>query len=181
MGKLASEPPSGEMLVALCLQNRAPLVRFLYARLGGEAEAEDVYQDVYLKLTHADPPAALAQPLAYVYRVAANAALDHVRQRRRREERDEAWVDVTVTRSGNSAVSDDPDAYSIVEQRQRLERLAKAIDALPPQARRVFVRLRVEGATHAEIAAELGVSKSAIEKSIAVAMRHLLKAMDDLS
>lgn len=169
------------MLMGLCLDNRADILRFLSIRLGNAAEAEDIYQDTYLKLMHAAPPPRLNTPMAYVYRVAANAALDHIRQRRRRERRNEIWVDATVTRSGNVALSDYPDAERVLEHGQRLQRLAKAIDALPLQARKVFVRLRLDGATHTEIAAELGVSKSAIEKSIAVAMRHLVKAMSEPS
>lgn len=173
--EISALPP----LAGICAENRAAIVRFLRARLGSESDAEDVFQNVFLKLHRFQLPEEIVAPLNYIYRVAANAALDHVRQRSRRENRDRAYVDATISRQGDFAVSDEPGAEDVAEQRQRLERLAAAIDALPPQARRVFVRHRIEGASHAEIVGELGISKSAVEKSIAVAMRHLLKAMAD--
>ncbi len=161
-------------------EHRLALLRFLRARLGSESEAEDVLQDVYLKLALAHLPEDLSSSLGYLYRIAANAALDHVRQRSRRERRDNAWVESVTVQIGGIAIADAPSAEQILQERQRLEQLNRAVENLPLQARRVFIRHKLEGVGHADIAAELGVSRSAVEKSIAVAMRHLLCAMDKL-
>ncbi|MEG8041644.1 sigma factor-like helix-turn-helix DNA-binding protein [Sphingomonas sp. LR59] len=44
---------------------------------------------------------------------------------------------------------------------------------------RVFRRHKIVGLSHAEVAAEFGISRSAVEKHIAVALRHLRKALND--
>ena len=55
--------------------------------------------------------------------------------------------------------------------------LAEAIGQLPPGAARVFKRHKLDGLSHGEVAAELGISRSAVEKHIAVALRHLRELM----
>ena len=73
---------------AVFLANKDALLRFLRARGGGE-EAEDLLQEVWIKLS-AMPGAPVADPLAYLYRMANNLMLDRRRaeHRRLRRERD---------------------------------------------------------------------------------------------
>ena len=55
--------------------------------------------------------------------------------------------------------------------------LTSAVANLPDGARRVFRLHKIDGMSHAEVAATLGISKSGVEKHIAVAMRHLRAAL----
>ena len=62
-------------LKALILEQRPALLRLLVARLGSHAEAEDVLQDMWLRIdTMVDRP--IDQPVAFLFRVAANLATD---------------------------------------------------------------------------------------------------------
>mgnify|MGYP003865555027 CR=1 FL=1 len=62
-------------LKAVFLAERPMLLRLLAARLGNPADAEDALQDIWLKLDqHGVPP--VAQPAAYLYRMATNLAAD---------------------------------------------------------------------------------------------------------
>ncbi|MCA3254076.1 MAG: sigma-70 family RNA polymerase sigma factor [Alphaproteobacteria bacterium] len=165
--------------MAALLAHRPALVRFLTARLGDTAEAEDALQDLYLKLRASPPQGAPDAPLAYLYRAAASVALDRIRSRGRGARRDAAWTDSQTVMAGDEAVADSVPADEALIARERLAQLAAAVAALPAQARRVFTRLKLDGLSHAEVAAELGISKSAVEKNIATAMRHLSLLRDD--
>lgn len=162
--------------------NRAQLVRFFTARTGSAAEAEDVVQEIWLHI--AQPSAGfttgpIANPLAYLHRVGMNIVLDRVRARGRRQRRDAGYVETTTAVIGAEAVDDSPSAFDAVAARERVARLAAVLAGPPEGAMRVFRRHRIDGASHAEIAAELGITRSAVEKHIAVALKHIRKALDD--
>ena len=59
--------------------------------------------------------------------------------------------------------------------RQRLEKLSKALETLSPVTQRVFRLHKFEGLTHAETAERMGISRSAVEKHVSLALGHLLK------
>lgn len=158
--------------------HRPQLVRFFAGRTGSVAEAEDVVQEIWL---HIAAPAAgpIANPVAYLHRIGMNIVLDRVRANGRRVRRDSGYVDATISVVGAEAIDDAPSAFDAVAGRQRVGQLATALAGPPEGAMRVFRRHRIDGLSHAEVAAEFGITRSAVEKHIAVALRHLRKALDD--
>jgi RNA polymerase sigma-70 factor (ECF subfamily) len=162
-------------LAAILAAERSRLVRFFTSRTGDPAEAEDVVQEIWLRIGQS-AVGPVANPVAYLHRIGMNIVVDRLRERQRRARRDYDWNDATGSHAGSEAVDETPSAFRQIESRRRAERLAAAIDALPPGARQVFRRHKLDGASHAQIAAELGISKSAVEKHMAVAMRHLVRA-----
>ncbi len=116
-------------------------------------------------------------PLAYLYRASANLALDHLRERARRGARDGAWSALAGKHVGDDTVDPTPPADEAIDQRRRLARVARAIEALPPAAGRIFRRQRFDGRSHAEIATEFGISRSAVEKAIALALTRISRAL----
>jgi len=164
-------------LTAALTAHRQQLVRFFTSRTGDAAEAEDIVQEIWLHVARSDT-GPVAHPLAYLHRVGMNIVLDRVRERRRRARREQDWSDVTAGPPGDEAVDEAPSPLAVVEGRQRVRALAAAIAKLPPGAARVFRRHKLDGLSHAEVAAELGISRSAVEKHIAVALRHLREALE---
>lgn len=164
-------------LTAVLTANRPQLIRFFTSRTGSPAEAEDVVQEIWLHVARAGT-GPVVNPLAYLHRVGMNIVLDRVRERQRRARREQGWSDVSVEQCGGEATDDSPSPHDIVDGRQRARRLATAIEALPPGAGRVFRRHKLDGLSHSEVAAELGISRSAVEKHIAVALRHLRTALE---
>lgn len=158
-------------------EHRQQLIRFFTSRTGDAAEAEDVVQEIWLRVIRTEG-APVANPLAYLHRVGMNIVLDRLREGRRRTRREQDWSNAATTCAGEEAVDEAPSPLAIVEGRERIRALAAAIEKLPPGAARVFRRHKLDGLGHAEIAAELGISRSAVEKHIAVALRHLREAIE---
>ena len=155
------------------LAKRPELLRFFTGRLGSQAAAEDLVQELYFKLDRVDV-AEVRDPLAFLYRLGWNLMLDQMRQKRRALARDQAWSDTEVDTIGVTALDQAPAADVALEARQRLERLMTALSDLPAQTQRVFRLHKFEGLTHSETAVRLGISRSAVEKHVSTALRHLV-------
>ncbi|MCC7009275.1 MAG: RNA polymerase sigma factor [Acidobacteria bacterium] len=130
----------------------APRMFGLICRMTGRSHAEDLLQETFLtahrKLGSYRGDAALG---TWLFRVATNVCLDHLRSRGYRSGRlmDELPDEVQDERRPESAV------LGVID---RLD-LERAVSALPPGARTVFVLHDVEGFEHREIAAMLDISE----------------------
>jgi RNA polymerase sigma factor (sigma-70 family) len=163
----------GDALLAAYLSRRANLIRFFAARTGSPAAAEDLAQELYLKL--ADRPQRLAaeNPLALLYRMATNLMLDRARGDLRSAARDAAWTQAERVSLGGEQVVDEPAADEAVASRQRLRQLVDAVAELPPQMQRAFRLHKLDGLSHAQTAQAMGLSVKSVEKHISAALKAL--------
>ncbi len=146
---------------------RPGVLRFL-SRLVGEEEAEDVAQEVFLRVDRAlDGFRGESSMGTWIYRIARNAALDRLRSR-------PAWLE-SVRQTGTHDMDEDPtDVMSrIPDERASLERqmIAKEMNEcirdrignLPGSYGEVLVLRELGGMTNAEIASALGVSEGTVK------------------
>lgn len=165
-------------LIAAYLRKRADLVRFFALRTGSRAAAEDLVQEIYLKIQAGEAPPDLRNPEAYLYRIGSNLFLDQLKQRRRQNAREASWVRATISGDEAEPRAEEAPADEAVASRQRLARLVKAVEGLPPQIAKAFRLHKFEGLSHKEVAERLGVSRSAVEKYLMTALRTLAAEMD---
>jgi RNA polymerase sigma-70 factor (ECF subfamily) len=153
-------------------QAHAGRVFALCLRMSGDAHAaRELAQDVFVKAWEALPAfrgdAALG---SWLHRIAVNVILMQVRSDKRRTSR------VTLGDDLEDGGIDGPTHDMDVEQRIDLER---AIAALPPGARRVFVLHDVEGYRHEEIARLTGSAEGTLRAQLHRARKLLMKALGD--
>lgn len=160
-------------LTAAILEHRGALLRYLAARRVAADEAEDILQDLFVKLA-SQTIGPVGEPRAYLYRMTENLLLDRHRSARRRAGREQAW---TTAQLGPAADADDrPSAEQVLIARERLAGVAAALAALPERTVQIFRRYRIDGCAQKDIAAELGISLSAVEKHLQRAYRTLVEA-----
>jgi RNA polymerase sigma-70 factor (ECF subfamily) len=169
---LASEQPSP--LVAAYFSNRQAIQRFLAARVGDRQEAEDLVQELFLKLEGVVPPPDLRDPVSYLFRMALNLARDKRRERQRAQAREGDWADTRTMTSGTEAIDDSSSAEAAYGAKQRIAAIRAALDELSPQCRRVFVLHKFEDLSHEEVARRAGISRSTVEKHMHTALKHLI-------
>jgi RNA polymerase sigma-70 factor (ECF subfamily) len=167
-------PDRSSILQAAYLDKRADLVRFFSVRLRSVEAAEDLVQDIFVKISGL-PESPIDNPVAYLYRLGWNTMLDKLRQQRRAKVREGDWSDVQHTRLAHDAVTDAPSAEAVLDGRQRLQRIVDGLKDMPPQTQRIFRMHKFDGLSHGEVAAALGISRSAVEKHVSAALRHLLR------
>ena len=175
---MSSAPLSG--LAELYHLHRTELLRFVVARTGDHSEAQDVMQELWIKIQTADS-GPVAHGRAYLHRMANNLVLDRIRERRRRSSRDSRWsaAEHGVAHIEGELADQRPTAEEAMQVRQEIARLASAIASLPGGAQRAFRLHKIDGLSQAEVAERLGISTSGVEKHIAVAMRYLRRALSD--
>lgn len=172
-GRMSVAHDATDPLLAAYLQRRQNLLRFLAARCGSLALAEDLTQELYLKLAGRDLGGEIGNPTAMLYRMALNLMLDRARGDTRSAARDTAWRQVARSEIGGEDVADDPPADEAAASAQRLRQLVAAVQHLPPQAGRAFRLHKLEGLSHAETARAMGLSVKAVEKHVSAALKAL--------
>lgn len=166
-------------LTATYVEHRDALKRFLVARFRDEDIAEDIVQEVYLRLNRSSFDREIKNPVAFLYRVTNNLALDYRRGQQRRGARDKNWSDVNHNTVGNETIHDQPDADDALDAKKKVALIVKALDNLPPQCRKVFIAHKFEGLTHREVAEKFGVSRGTVEKHMAKALKYLVLHLKD--
>jgi len=135
------------------------VLRFLAARLSSASEAEDLAQEVYLRLLRVEDVGLIRDPRAFALRVAANVAHEwRMLARNRLAHSDEAL---------ELQVDDRPGPYETVLQTQQMQHLTRALDTLSPTCRAVVLLHRRDGMTYEEIASHVGLSVGMVAKHLA--------------
>ena len=169
-GPSTEREPAG--LRAIFLQHRALLRRFVLAR--GAQDPEDLLQDLWMKIHSANAP--VADPLGYIMRAAQNLIIDRSRAEAQRRRREERWSQV--------AIESEPGAFDwsserTIIARESLQQAEAALARLPAKTKEIFYHYRLDGLSRKQIADELGISVSAVEKHLKKAYRHLLDVSRD--
>lgn len=160
-------------LVQLFVELRPSLARFLMSRGAGPDEAEDILQDVHLKL-FGEKIGPVAQQRAYLYSMANNHFLMHRRAAGRRARREEDWLEI---HGGDpDQIDDRPSIETELIAREQLAALQRVLDDMPERSRVIFRRFRIDGEPQRKIAEGLGISVSAVEKHLARAYEAITSA-----
>jgi len=162
-------------LRAYFLRERPTLLRLLKARLGNAEDAEDVLQELWLRLSTMNS-APIAQPGGYIFRMANNLATDRHRSILASARRESEWVE-TYGQSGEVA----PSVQAGMLASERLRQIDAAVAALPERTARIFRLYRYEDMPRRSIAERIGISVSAVEKHLQTAYRaiHQLERADE--
>lgn len=147
----------------------APRVKgFLLKSGAGPTLAEECTQEVMATLwqkAHLFDPGR-ASVATWIFTIARNRKIDHLRKARRPEPEDLPW--------GPEAAPDQVDAVALQQDSQRL---AQALAALPEKQRSLVERAYFGELTHSEIAAETGLPLGTIKSRIRLALDRLRHAM----
>lgn len=165
-------PLSGrDKLLATFADQRDALLRFLRRKLDNAALAEDLAQETWLRAAGAAGATVIDNPRGYLFRIAANLALDHQRRAGQR-------IELPGNEPAMLAVADPMPSPEIVAlHRSELARLIQVIDGLSPRAREVFVLAKFDGFSHAEIAARLGIARSTVVTHLTNALIAIERAV----
>jgi RNA polymerase sigma factor (sigma-70 family) len=157
-------------LADLARSHHEALVRFLTLRTGSREDAQEVAQEAYAKLLALDRRDTISFLAGYLWRVAANLAVDH---KRRRALSDRFSVQAGQARDGLEASSE-----SVVDARQRLVIIQRAIGELPPRCLQAFILRVMNGLKFQQVGQEMGVSDRMAKAYVARALEHLQDSLD---
>lgn len=148
---------------------RPALVQYFRRRCGNAEEAEDLAQDVLLSMVGRPQWESPEHASGYVFRAAANRWMD--RQRRAAVH----GVAVEWEQEAAHGLHEEITPERVFSQKQQLDSVASALDALPERTRDIFMLVRLEHMRQRDVAQMLGISVSAVEKHLVRAMTHLMR------
>lgn len=159
------------------------LLNFLSRTLGGDRElAAELAQESYARIYASRPgPRPVECPRALLYTTARHLVTDHHRRRAVRDavrapETGEWGAFEPDLEAGPRSL--EPDA--VLDGRQRLAAIERAVACLPPRPREAFVLYKIDGLSRAEVAARMGVGVKTVETHLAVAMEACMRGLDRL-
>jgi RNA polymerase sigma-19 factor, ECF subfamily len=147
------------------------LHRFLVRRLAQPQDANDLMQEIFLRILRVDRADMVRKPLAYVYGIASHV----VREFRLRGQRDDVHViydsDAVEQASEHppQLCGDDAMLESLISERQ----IERAMAQLPPTHRAVLILHKRDGLSREEVAQQLGLSVHTVKKYIFQALALL--------
>lgn len=153
-------------LVAALADCYQDLKVFLARKFGCPVLAEEVVQEAWLRVQGLSNPPAVDQPRAYLFKMATNLAIDHIRSEKVRARH------ISAESVAEDVPNGMPSPDTVIDYQQRLAILRKAVEELPTRCREVFMLHKFEGLTHAEIAGRLGISRNMVEKHIIRGLAH---------
>lgn len=128
-------------------------------------EAEDIVQDVFLCFCRMEDYTAINNLKSYLFRATRNLVLNRIDR-----------LKVRAFYASSVARAPEPSEYSVDDEfnYQELVRLIeRELEALPDEARHVFVMSRFEDKSNKEIESELQLSKDVVKKRISYALKTL--------
>jgi RNA polymerase sigma factor (sigma-70 family) len=146
-------------------------LRLFVARRVKRDEVADIVQETYWRVLKSGELQVIRHPRAFLFQVASNVARNAAKHRRRVGD-DEA-IDVASV----EIVDVQPSPYRRLKAEQELAIVRAALTELAPKCREVFVLNRFENLSYSEIAEELDLSVSMIEKYVSQALAHLRKRL----
>jgi RNA polymerase sigma factor (sigma-70 family) len=161
---------------ALYGRHKGALYRFVLRSVRASGEAEELFQDVWMRVIEARGRyAPQAKFSTWLYTIAHNRLVDHWRARGL------ALVSLDDEEGGVQEPTAGPDAEPErnLQARQTLGRVAAAIAALPLAQREAFLLHQEGGLTAAEIAAATGTHEEAAKSRLRYAMNKLREAIGD--
>lgn len=151
---------------ALYLKYAAKTEEFLYRMLKDHSEAEDITQDIFLKIWRNRTSIGAVDAFGpYLFRMARNAVYDRFDNRSVREN--------YARRASLLPEYELPD--SAIDSRDLLLLIRMVVEKMPEQRRRIFRMSREEGLSNDQIAEQLSISRRTVENQISRALAELRK------
>lgn len=160
------------------LAQRVSLLRTLERMVNNHSTAEDLLQETYLRVARALSERAIDHLEPFVFQTARNLALDHLRARRIQSRTMLEDVPLDVVQSIAAPLSSAEDA---AHAEQLLERLNISLSQLTPRQQQIFILSRLHGHSYLEIAEQLSVSLSTVQKDLKLIMAICVGVADRLN
>jgi len=161
---------------------RRPLVSFMYRMARNTSAAEDLAQEVFLRVYRSRQTyEASAKFTTWLYRIATNLAVNHARDTR--HERPEVTVSLDEPNEESGTTLDVPDSNISAEEnlvrRERMQAIRAKVEALPERQRLAVVMHKYQQMDYKQIADVLKLSESATKSLLFRAYQTLREQLKE--
>ena len=153
-----------------------PLVRYLSKKVHNNEDANDLAQEAFLRMHKFQQSRRLDNARAFLFKTANNLVVDQMR----RASVHDKYLSFERLPEQSDEESDKfaPSAERTVSAEQELDRIYKVVNQMPEKVRSAFLMHRGKDLSYSQIATEMDVSTSMVEKYIIQALRILRKEVN---
>lgn len=170
---VAANTSDNALLDTLFRQESPRLLSYFRRKTGDPEAASDLVQESFVHIARVSRIADLANPAAYLQRIARNLLFDRFRGPRRAFERQvlqlEDGYDLALP----------PEQEAAIEAKQLLILYENAVDGLAPKTREIFLMSRRDGMTYREIQVKVALSMGSVEYHMMRAIAHIDRYLDE--
>jgi len=141
-----------------------PMINFLYRMVHSQAIAEELAQDVFLRVYRArESYRADAKFTTWLYRIATNVAVNHARDTKHERAAQNVYLDVPDVETGTTpdVADDEPTVEQRMLRDERMARIRQHVMALPERQRMAVLMHKYQGMDYRQIGEVLKLSESA--------------------
>lgn len=146
-----------------------PLVRYLSKKTQNNEDANDLAQEAFLRMHTFQQTEELKNAKAFLFKTANNLLIDQVRRTKVHNK----FLDKEMMDDLSDEDKHSPSAERTVCAEQELEQIYKMVELMPEKVQRAFLMHRGSGMTYQQIAKDMGVTTSMVEKYIVQALKLL--------
>ena len=154
----------------------AELHRYLARRIVRPEDADDLAQEVFLRLMRVQAPERIRKPVAYLFSIAVHLVREF--KLRADKEREHVAFDSEAMERAGEMLAAGP-AEELAERLDLQQQLARALQRLPRTHRTVLLLVKRDGLSHKEAAQATGLSVNTIERYIVEATAQMAKMAFD--
>lgn len=161
------QPDANAAANAMSQRFRPALLSYFLRRIRNHSEAEDLTQEVLLRVAQRGAEIDATRPDAYIFQIAANLLRDRGRRHKVRAAYQAAQA------SNDLAWIEERDPDRVLQAKESLSTVLEALRELPERTRTIFVLFRLENMKQREIANMLAISVRTVEQHVVRASVHL--------
>lgn len=159
-----------ELIGKLFREHNRALIKFLMNRLRSSDEAADVAQEAYARMLQLHSPGTVSFLRAFLFKTAANIAIDRLRSRKAETRRTESafFGGIAAALSTEQSICD----------AEELRLTTAYIEELPPRHREALLLSRFEPLSTPEIAKRMGVAERTVQHYIVESLIYIRARLD---
>lgn len=152
-------------------QHALPVFHFVYAILRHKQVAEEIVNDIFIKLwQHRESLPEITHLRAYLLKAGRNGASNYLRSQHQT-----TLIDLDQVSASHIHFEPSPEQLSIT--REVAQAVSRGIDQLPPKCKLVFKLIKEDGLKYREAADLLDISVKTVETQMTIALRKLQELM----
>jgi RNA polymerase sigma-70 factor (ECF subfamily) len=166
----------------LAVKYHRPMIHFLYRMVGNHAIAEELAQEVFLRVYRARSSyRAEARFTTWLYRIATNLAVNHARDTKHEREAHAVYLDATDEETGTTpdVADDEPSVEQRLVRDERMAAIRRHVTALPERQRMAVLMHKYQGMDYRQIGDVLKLSESATKSLLFRAYQTLREKLKD--
>jgi RNA polymerase sigma-70 factor (ECF subfamily) len=150
-----------------------PLMSFFLRRRVNRVEAEDMTQEVLMRVLRASGDTRIQDTESYVFKIAENLLRDNHRHQRLRDTAVQVPIEEALASERESQLVENLSPERLLLGRDLLADALRTLDELGERTRNIFVLSRLQNMKQKDIAAIYGIGQSTVEKHVTRAVQHL--------